>query len=78
MSGSRGEANFVWKCKSCKVCWLFVYFLSITHEDAKREHSATIVDSVSSYVQGSPPTEQQIMRLDCRGLEFVEFKPDVC
>lgn len=20
MSGSRGEANFVWRCKSCKVC----------------------------------------------------------
>jgi hypothetical protein len=20
MSGSRGEANFVWKCKNCKVC----------------------------------------------------------
>jgi hypothetical protein len=20
MSGSRGEANFVWKCKNCKAC----------------------------------------------------------
>jgi len=24
MSGSRGEANFVWKCKSCKVCLIHV------------------------------------------------------
>jgi len=33
MSGSRGEANFVWRCKSCKVCKLkhgvpvYVYLL---------------------------------------------------
>lgn len=24
LSGSRGEANFVWRCKSCKVCRIFL------------------------------------------------------
>lgn len=23
VSGSRGDANFVWRCKSCKVCMSF-------------------------------------------------------
>ncbi|CAK1358333.1 UPF0587 protein [Cercospora beticola] len=58
-SGSRGEANFVWKCKNCK-----------------REHSANIVDSPSTYPQQSPPKPKNIITMDCRGLEFVEFKAD--
>ncbi|KAF2217109.1 hypothetical protein CERZMDRAFT_108940 [Cercospora zeae-maydis SCOH1-5] len=58
-SGSRGEANFVWKCKNCK-----------------REHSANIVDSPQTYEQQSPPKPKNIITMDCRGLEFVEFKAD--
>ncbi|KAK0645343.1 UPF0587 protein C2D10.03c [Lasiodiplodia hormozganensis] len=58
-SGSRGEANFVWKCKNCK-----------------REHSANITEAPKSYHQQSPPKSQKIITFDCRGLEFVEFKPD--
>ncbi|KAF3136101.1 hypothetical protein TWF703_005746 [Orbilia oligospora] len=59
ISGSRGEANFVWKCKNCK-----------------REHSANIKTKATPYEQSEPAKRQNIIELECRGLEFVEFKPD--
>ncbi|KAG9519932.1 DUF866-domain-containing protein, partial [Aureobasidium melanogenum] len=59
VSGSRGEANFVWKCKNCK-----------------REHSATIKEAPKPYTHSDTPKAQKIIEFDCRGLEFVEFKPD--
>ncbi|KAK6531812.1 hypothetical protein TWF694_002979 [Orbilia ellipsospora] len=59
MSGSRGEANFVWKCKNCK-----------------REHSANIKSNATPYPQSSPAKRQNIIELECRGLEFLEFKPE--
>ncbi|KFY71091.1 hypothetical protein V499_08702 [Pseudogymnoascus sp. VKM F-103] len=59
MSGSRGEANFVWKCKMCK-----------------RESSATIMAPPISYQQESPPKAQKVIDFDCRGLEFIDFKPE--
>ncbi|KAF1810352.1 DUF866-domain-containing protein [Eremomyces bilateralis CBS 781.70] len=59
ISGSRGEANFVWKCTLCK-----------------REHSATIQKEPAPYPHSSPPKRQNILEFDCRGLEFIEFKPD--
>ncbi|EOD46069.1 putative duf866 domain-containing protein [Neofusicoccum parvum UCRNP2] len=59
VSGSRGEANFVWRCKNCK-----------------REHSANITAAPNAYSQQLPPKRQNIITFDCRGLEFVEFKPD--
>ncbi|KAK0274424.1 hypothetical protein LTR35_011578 [Friedmanniomyces endolithicus] len=58
-SGSRGDANFVWRCKNCK-----------------REHSANITDTPKAYSQQSPAKAKNILTLDCRGLEFVEFKAD--
>ncbi|KAK3066012.1 hypothetical protein LTR53_017794 [Teratosphaeriaceae sp. CCFEE 6253] len=58
-SGSRGDANFVWRCKNCK-----------------REHSANITDTPKAYPQASPAKARNIITLDCRGLEFVEFKAD--
>ncbi|EME40823.1 hypothetical protein DOTSEDRAFT_74404 [Dothistroma septosporum NZE10] len=58
-SGSRGEANFVWRCKNCK-----------------REHSANILESPKAYPQQDPPKLLNILKIDCRGLEFVDFKPD--
>ncbi|KAF2667933.1 DUF866-domain-containing protein [Microthyrium microscopicum] len=58
-SGSRGEANFVWKCKNCK-----------------REHTANIKEAPKAYAQASPAKAFNILEFDCRGLEFVEFKPD--
>ncbi|KAL6719486.1 hypothetical protein ACLMJK_003726 [Lecanora helva] len=59
VSGSKGEANFVWRCKSCK-----------------RESSASIKNAPQIYSQASPPHRQNIIEIDCRGLEFVDFKCD--
>ncbi|GAB7361727.1 hypothetical protein MBLNU230_g1774t1 [Neophaeotheca triangularis] len=58
-SGSRGEANFVWKCKNCK-----------------REHTANIIDAPKVYPRQDVPKQVKLLTMDCRGLEFVEFKPD--
>ncbi|KAI4096929.1 MAG: hypothetical protein LQ348_005354 [Seirophora lacunosa] len=60
VSGSKGEANFVWRCKACK-----------------RESTASIKDHPKTYTQESPPTRQTIIEIDCRGLEFIEFRADV-
>ncbi|GAM88570.1 hypothetical protein ANO11243_066040 [Dothideomycetidae sp. 11243] len=59
LSGSRGEANFVWRCKNCK-----------------REHSASIKEAPKSYEAQTPAKAKNIIELDCRGLEFVDFKAD--
>ncbi|THW75550.1 DUF866-domain-containing protein [Aureobasidium pullulans] len=77
VSGSRGEANFVWKCKNCKVgllTWLFRRPRVLTQP--QREHSATIKEAPKAYAQNDTPKSQKIIEIDCRGLEFVEFKPD--
>ncbi|KAK5032276.1 hypothetical protein LTS07_002000 [Exophiala sideris] len=58
-SGSRGEANFVWKCKNCK-----------------RESTATIKAAPAVYEQNSPAKVKNIIDIDCRGLEFTEFRAD--
>ncbi|KPI37001.1 uncharacterized protein AB675_6078 [Cyphellophora attinorum] len=58
-SGSRGEANFVWKCKNCK-----------------RESHATIKTGPAAYEHSEPPKTTKLIEIDCRGLEFTEFKPD--
>ncbi|KAI6781789.1 uncharacterized protein J7T54_004955 [Emericellopsis cladophorae] len=60
MSGSRGEANFVWRCKNCK----------------ERESTASIKEAPKAYERSEPPKVQKIIEFDCRGLEFVEFKPE--
>ncbi|ODM15638.1 hypothetical protein SI65_08872 [Aspergillus cristatus] len=57
--GSRGEANFVWKCKLCQ-----------------KTHSATVTTGPNAYEADEKRKGQKIIDLDCRGLEFVEFKPD--
>ncbi|KAI9678991.1 MAG: hypothetical protein M1822_007417 [Bathelium mastoideum] len=41
-----------------------------------REHSASIVNPPATYEQESPAKKKNIIQLDCRGLEFVEFKAD--
>ena len=43
----------------------------------QREHTANILDAPKSYAQQSPAKPQNILTIDCRGLEFLEFKPDV-
>jgi hypothetical protein len=77
VSGSRGEANFVWKCKNCKV--FLPASLSMRHKLTRlqREHSANIKAAPASYAQTDPPKTVNILEFDCRGLEFVEFKADV-
>lgn len=65
ISGSRGEANFVWRCKNCK-----------------SEHSASIKEGPFAYIADEDDGKkknkrQKVLEIDNRGLEFVEFKPDV-
>ena len=78
MSGSRGEANFVWKCKSCKVQQPLEPIFGANYANCiQRESSATIKAPPIPYKQASPPTRQKILEFDCRGMEFTEFKPEV-
>lgn len=77
-SGSRGEANFVWKCKNCKVRPTTEHAMSeqlLT--SPQREHSANVKSAPIAYKQTSPPKPMNIIEFDCRGLEFTEFRPDV-
>ncbi|KAJ6113486.1 hypothetical protein N7523_006803 [Penicillium sp. IBT 18751x] len=61
--GSRGEANFVWKCRLCS-----------------KTHSASITAGPHVFEAQEDPKKnkngQKIIEMDCRGLEFTEFKPD--
>ena len=78
MSGSRGEANFVWRCKMCKVyITIENHAMDMFNQFEQRESSATIMAAPISYQQASPPTTQKVIDFDCRGLEFTEFKPEV-
>lgn len=45
---------------------------------SKRESTAMIKNAPKIYAQASPPQRQNIIEIDCRGLEFIEFKSDVC
>lgn len=45
---------------------------------AQREHSANIREAPKSYEQSEPPKIVNILEFDCRGLEFTEFRADVC
>jgi hypothetical protein len=60
ISGSRGTAHFVWRCKNCK-----------------REHSASIKDGGPYAYDAEKGGRQKVIEIDNRGLEIVEFKPDV-
>ena len=44
----------------------------------QKESSANIKNPPRPYQHGSPPTRQNIIEFDCRGLEFTAFRPDVC
>ncbi|KAJ5811703.1 DUF866 domain protein [Penicillium riverlandense] len=58
--GSRGEANFVWKCRLCG-----------------KTHSASVISGPHSVEMKQDKRKgQKIIDMDCRGLEFTEFKPD--
>ena len=49
----------------------------IDSDRLQRESTATIVGTPNTYKQGSPAKPQEIIRIDCRGLEFTEFIADV-
>lgn len=78
-SGSRGEANFVWRCKNCKVRSYFIVKIgrTTTLTIKQREHSANIIEAPKVYPLQDPPKSMNIITMDCRGLEFVDFKADV-
>ncbi|KAK9381162.1 uncharacterized protein V2V93DRAFT_368495 [Kockiozyma suomiensis] len=57
LSGSRGEANFVWRCKSCR-----------------RESSASFKSKPQPYTLEDSGKLKNIIELETRGLEFLEFK----
>ncbi|KAM5441509.1 hypothetical protein MferCBS31731_003580 [Microsporum ferrugineum] len=59
--GSRGEANFVWKCRLC----------GRTHSANITTGPMAFDESKESKGKG-----QKIIEFDCRGLEFTEFKAD--
>jgi hypothetical protein len=81
--GSRGEANFVWKCQNCKVSNICsrtsfqTYLVLIAYNASQRQHSATVLEGPKSYPQQEPAKAMNILTMDCRGLEFVDFKADV-
>ncbi|KAF2739901.1 hypothetical protein EJ04DRAFT_426031 [Polyplosphaeria fusca] len=78
VSGSRGEANFVWKCKNCKVICPWPYCLPHCGLPVwQREHSATVKAAPATYERSDPPKIKNILEIDCRGLEFTEFKAEV-
>ena len=77
-SGSRGEANFVWRCKNCKVGLGQKRMSHKTSSDLlQRESSATIKTAPAVYEQSEPAKPRNIIEIDCRGLEFTDFKSDV-
>ncbi|KAL8282360.1 hypothetical protein RB601_008306 [Gaeumannomyces tritici] len=81
MSGSRGEANFVWKCKNCKVCEALNRKCEARYVNAsgrQRESSASIKAAPTAYEASEPAKARKILEFDCRGLEFTEFQPEVC
>lgn len=93
--GSRGEANFVWKCRLCTVSKLYLLFLSFlappkakTHvflflapvtelTITQKTHTASIIGGPKAYEAQEKQKGQKILEMDCRGLEFIEFKADV-
>ncbi|KAK0257057.1 hypothetical protein LTS16_003301 [Friedmanniomyces endolithicus] len=53
-----------------------MHIVSRSPPELGREHSANITDIPKAYPQQSPAKAKNILTLDCRGLEFVEFKAD--
>ena len=43
----------------------------------QKQASATVKMGPVPYPQSDPPKKQTILEADCRGLEFVSFKPEV-
>ncbi|KAF3993694.1 hypothetical protein FT663_01107 [Candidozyma haemuli var. vulneris] len=59
ISGSRGEASFVFRCKGCK-----------------HEHSASIERTKEKVQAGNSNKWTNLLEIDARGIDFVEFIPE--
>lgn len=55
----------------------YEYLVVFALTTMKRESTASIRDTPRSYLQSSSMTSKNIIDVDCRGLEFVEFKAQV-
>jgi len=53
-----------------------IHLLRTVANVTQREHSTNVMAPPKAYPQSDTPKAQNIIELDCRGLEFVEFKPD--
>lgn len=49
----------------------------LTNTSQQRQHSANVLEAPKAYPQQEPAKAQNILTMDCRGLEFVDFKADV-
>lgn len=43
----------------------------------QKTHTASITSGPKAYEAQEKQGSQNILEMDCRGLEFIEFKPDV-
>lgn len=58
-------------------CYQYVFLSTVRRlTSLQKEHSANIKEAPKVYPQQDTPKPQNIIVIDCRGLEFVEFKPD--
>jgi hypothetical protein len=72
-----GVANPAKYVKSRDYLTITIITVSSLTVMGQRESSASIKSGPVAYKSTSPPTRQKILEMDCRGLEFVEFRPDV-
>ena len=49
----------------------------LAETQGQRESTASIMGAPRTYDQSSPPQKQNIIDIDCRGLEFTEFQANV-
>lgn len=77
VSGSKGEANLVWRCQNCKVpCHIPHASHLPSYSCTQRQHTANIQASPVAYQLSDPPKRQKLLTVDCRGLELVGFSPE--
>lgn len=82
MSGSRGTANLVMRCKFCKresSARKFKYVIDTYMVDVDRYRQLEFDTSVpiQAYSAEQNRKLQKIAVFDCRGLELVDFAPKV-
>lgn len=83
MSGGRGVANLVMKCKACKTegsaskCFLFHSTGNYTYQFPLTLTRTCPVDFITKPVAYSPENQDYttIVKIECRGLELIGFEP---